>query len=63
MINKKNINYETFKKELSNFLPFFLREISYQEIDNFFSTLIGSYLANKLSSYLGTENFGILNFY
>ena len=49
--------------KISNYLNLFLKEISYQFLEKIFRTLIGLYILNKLSSYLGTENFGTLNFY
>lgn len=49
--------------KISNYLKLFFKEISFQVLEKIFRTLIGLYLLNKLSSYLGTENFGTLNFY
>lgn len=58
----KNENIQMSLK-ISNYFNLILKELSFQVIEKIFRTLIGLYLLNKLSSFLGTENFGTLNFY
>lgn len=48
---------------ISNYFQLLIKELSFQALEKIFRSLFGLYLLNKLSSYLGTENFGNLNFY